>query len=259
MKTENIKIFKVLNSSGEMLDTLVEGNLESDETIIFVHGWGVDKDDGDNIFPDIAKVLSKKFRCVRYDASGCGKSDGKEEDMNHQKFADDFKSILDFTNKNFGEKISVIGMSQGTIVLPLANSQIENFKPRKIILISPVDSDSVKGIERKKRKILSRGGTFDEQGISISPRSSGKMEKIGSGYWKVLQNINTMDLMEKFSKKSKIIMIRGKEDEFIAKESVEDYKTIENLEFIEIHGSHSFKLPEDRKVLLEKIKEIFEV
>jgi len=258
-KNENSKIFKVLNSSGEMLDTLVEGNFESDETIIFVHGCGVNKDDGDKIFVDVSKILGEKFRCVRYDASGCEKSEGKEEDMNHQKFANDFKSILNFVQKNFGKKISVVGMSQGTIVLPFANFQIENFDLQKILLISPVNSNAVEGIERKKKKILSRGGTVDEEGISFSPRSSGKIEKIGSGYWKTLRNINIMNLMEKFSEKAKIAMIRGSEDEFIPKSSVEDYKKIENFEFIEIHGSHTFKLIEDRKTLLEKIKEIFEV
>ncbi len=91
-----------------MLDTLVEGNFESDETIIFVHGCGVNKDDGDKIFVDVSKILGEKFRCVRYDASGCEKSEGKEEDMNHQKFANDFKSILNFVQKNFGKKISVV-------------------------------------------------------------------------------------------------------------------------------------------------------
>lgn len=249
---------KIANKDGEKLDVLIEGNTGSKETIVFVHGWGVDKDDGNGIFIDIAKSLGKKFRCVRFDMSSCGKSEGKEEDANHQKFTDDLKIILHYVREKFGVAISLVAISQGTLIASLAFSQIDNIYPRKVIFISPVNTNSTEGIERKMKKILSRGGTVDEFGISISPRSAGEPQKIGPGYWKALREMNPLDLVSKFSKATDMLMIRPIDDEYIDSSHIRDYQKIISLKFVEIHGGHNFKKPENRAILIEKIEKFLQ-
>lgn len=248
---------KIKNSWGENLDVLIEGKMDADISVVFVHGWGVDKDDGDRVFVDIAQSLKNDFRCVRFDLSGCGQSEGREEDANHQKFADDLKVVLKYVVSRFGPRIYLIAVSQGTTVATMAYSQLGEYFPEKTILLSPVDSNSSYGIERKKAKILKRGGSVDELGISYSPRSNGDVQKIGPGYWQTLRTMNPLKQMSDLACKTKLLVVRGTEDEFIAAESVAAYKTIANLDFIEITGNHTFKQPESRQKLIEIIQTSF--
>ena len=89
------KNIQIKNNYGENLDTLVEGREVSDTTVIFVHGFGVDKDESFNYFTDTAAVLRDIFRVVRFDFSGYGKSEGKQEDVNYQKQSEDLNSVIE--------------------------------------------------------------------------------------------------------------------------------------------------------------------
>lgn len=45
----------IYNNSHEKIDTLVAGNPDASTTIIFVHGFGANKDEGGNYFADVAQ------------------------------------------------------------------------------------------------------------------------------------------------------------------------------------------------------------
>ena len=98
------KELKVKNIFGEKLDVLIEGNENADEVIIFVHGFGTDKDEGFNLHQEIAENLKNNFLIVRFDQSGYGKSEGQTEDSNILKHSGDLKFILNFTTKKYSQK-----------------------------------------------------------------------------------------------------------------------------------------------------------
>jgi pimeloyl-ACP methyl ester carboxylesterase len=109
-------LYQIKNNGDEELDTLVEGNENSHTTIIFVHGFGTQKDESYGYFIDVAKALHSNYRTVRFDFSGYGKSQGKQVDVNYKKHAEDLKIILDWTKEKFGGKIYIIAQSMGCFV-----------------------------------------------------------------------------------------------------------------------------------------------
>ena len=80
---------EIRNKFGERIDALVEGKEDADATIVFVHGSGTDKNEGENLFVDISKTLGKKFRIVRFDFSGFF----KPKPMNLNIFLNKFNCI----------------------------------------------------------------------------------------------------------------------------------------------------------------------
>ncbi len=78
-------LYRIKNKYKEELDTLVEGNENANTTIVFVHEFGTQKDESYGYFVDIAKALHSNYRTVRFDFSGYGKSQGKQEDANYEK------------------------------------------------------------------------------------------------------------------------------------------------------------------------------
>jgi len=109
-------LYRIKNTYGEELDTLVEGNEEADTTIVFVHGFGTQKDESYGYFTDIAKALYSTYRTVRFDFSGYGKSQGKQEDSDFKKQAGELKTVLDWVKKQFGGRIYVIAQSIGVFI-----------------------------------------------------------------------------------------------------------------------------------------------
>lgn len=47
------------------------------------------------------------------------------------------------------------------------------------------------------------------------------------------------------------------QDDVVGNEYFEEYKKIPGLEYVEVNGDHSFRKPEERKVVIEKIKDFF--
>jgi len=87
----------IKNNIGEKLDTWVEesiGNVKA--TIVMVHGFGTSKHETARYFDDISQALTgDNFRVVRFDLSGYGNSEGREEDACYSKHILDLKSVLD--------------------------------------------------------------------------------------------------------------------------------------------------------------------
>ena len=79
---------KIKNENGENIDLLVEGNPNSNITLVFAHGFGTNKDENSNLFIDLAKPFLEKYRVIRFDFSGYGQSEGRQEDASITKSAE---------------------------------------------------------------------------------------------------------------------------------------------------------------------------
>ena len=91
----------IYNSHHEKLDSLVEGDEKSSVTIVMVHGLGTDKHETAGLFDDIATALIDKYRVLRFDFSGFGKSEGKTEEFDYHKHADDLKAVLEYVKQTY--------------------------------------------------------------------------------------------------------------------------------------------------------------
>ena len=56
---------QIKNPSGERIDFVFEGNPHAAVTVVFVQGFGTNKDEGFNLFVDLARPLSENYRIVK--------------------------------------------------------------------------------------------------------------------------------------------------------------------------------------------------
>lgn len=185
---------------------------------------------------------------------GYSESEGKQEDCDLNKMAGDLDAVIKYARQQFGGRIIIIAHSLGTLVTRVL--QPENIE--KIIFTGITPPDVKQQLAGTIKRLLSRpGGEYNEQGISIYPRKDGTIQKVGSNYWQSFENVDPIKLTEELAKKTKLFIIKPKQDEVIGgAEVTEAYKTVSNVNYRELDGDHNFSKPEDRESLLKTIKQI---
>lgn len=245
---------KIKNQFDEDLDLVVDGNEGSDETVIFVHGFGTNKDEGSGLFVDISRSLVNRFRIVRFDFAGYGKSEGRQEDMTIEKEATDLDTMIGFVRKNYGDNIYLLGMSLGCYVIALLSP--DNIK--NTVFVSPPDSNQEVTARRLEGKIsLKKDGVVNKEGITIYPRSSGELQRIGQGFWKSLHSFNAKDAIFAYSRKTDLFTIIPVGDEILERKNMDIYDKCSKA-CIRLKGNHAFTNPEERKALISNIVKLFE-
>ena len=245
---------KIKNIFGESLDTLIEGNIKSNKVLIFVHGFGTDKNEGFATFLDLAKYLKNDFITIRFDLSGYGESEGKDYEFQFQKAAGDVDSIIRYARKNFpGKEIFIIAHSIGTFVV----SVLSPYMIKKIVFTSIPNSNINFIINELKKKIISKGGKIDEKNKTIYSRSSGATQKIGKDFWRTLRNFDPIESIKELGDKTKLKIFKPLSDDVLKNKYFDEYKKIKNIEYLEIEGDHNFKKEEERINLFKNIKSFF--
>lgn len=242
---------KILNHYGENLDVLIEGNLYSQRNLVFVHGFGTNKNEGYDLFVDVAKELSEYFRIIRFDFSGYGESEGKQEDVCYSKQAYDLDSILDFVRTEYDENISIFAHSMGCFVTSLLSPS----GILKTVFSSIPNPDSSMSINRIKKRIENKNGFFDELGISTYPRSSGEVQKIGSQFWIDIRDFQPIDNIREFACKTRLMIIHPKQDEIVGNIGMAEYSKLAQTKFIEINGDHNYSKAEERQEMIKVVKD----
>lgn len=243
-----IKAIKIENKQHEKLDVLIEGNSEAVVSIIFVHGLGTNKDEGTNLFVDISKALKDKYRIIRFDFSGYGKSEGRQEDASCDKQASDLKAILDYVKLTYNGKLCLIAHSLGTSVVSVLSPEgIE-----KTIFTGIPNPNMKAKLDSLKSKILSRpSGVVNEEGISLHIRSTGELQRIGPDFWRCLRRFDPMTAIKNFSLKTDLILFRALQDN--SEKGTERYSKIKSLKYVELDGDHTFTRHKDREELIRRI------
>lgn len=245
---------KIKNKFGDELDTLIEGNDESNTTIVFVHGFGVDKNESFNYFADITLSLEGQFRLVRFDFSGYGKSGGKQEDVNYQKQAGDLGCVIDYVRANFPGKLFIVAHSMGTFVTSfLCPTGVE-----KTVFTGIPNSNTNYIIERLKGRISSRDGAFvNTEGITTYPRTFGPAQKIGPSFWKVLGEFKPVDVVSRYAKKTNLLVIHFNQDNIAGNDYMNEYDAIKEAKILWLDGDHNATKKEDREMVIKMIQEFF--
>lgn len=249
----NMKMLKIKNKFGENLDVLIEGKEDAETSIIFVHGFGTDKNEG-SLFIDISQALSDKFRIIRFDFSGYGKSEGRQEDVDYAKQAGDLDAVLSYIRPKYPGRINIVAHSMGTFITAF----LSPIGIKKSIFTGVPNTDTVASNKRLQDRIIKRGGVVNENGITIYPRTSGAVQKIGPSFWKIKREFNAIKAFEKYAEKSQLVIFKPLQDEVVGNDNFDGYKNIPNLTYREINGAHNFSKPQDRRELIENIKAIFE-
>jgi pimeloyl-ACP methyl ester carboxylesterase len=244
----------ILNLNNEKLDTLIEGNEKSPVTIVMAHGLGTNKHETAGQFDAIAAGLVATYRVVRFDFSGFGKSEGKTEDFDYQKSAQDLNSVLSYVTEIYGGDIYIIAQSMGCFITALLNPK----GVKKTILMGIPNSNTAYIIDRLAKRISSRlGGVVNFDGLSTVPRTSGAIQTFGSSFWKVLKEFDPIQSIGNLAKNTELLIIHPIQDEVVGPEYQKEYDAIPNVKIEWLNGNHAFSNPKDRQALIEKIKQFF--
>lgn len=245
----------IQNSAGQDLYTLIEGPQDAKANVVFVHGNGVDMH-GD-YFDDIVPVLNRAgYRTVRFDLRGNGKSNGTQEEGNYATYADDIASVLAWLRTSeYREPINLIAHSLGcSVVARLSPEGIV-----KTVFSGIPNPDTEVRINLQKERMLSYpGGTFDERGVSISINRDGLVRKVGPEYWSEIRKFDAIKSTTEFSKKTKLLLIRPKDDDVVPDIGIDQYASIPGIAFMTLPGNHRFDDPSDRANLIKHVIDFFE-
>lgn len=248
-------IQKIKNIFGEELDVLIEGNENSKNIVIFVHGFGTDKNEGFATFLDLANFLKDQYITIRFDLSGYGSSEGEDYEFQFQKAAGDLDSVIRYARKEYPSKdVNIIAHSLGTFITSL----LSPYEIKKTVFTSIPNSNSEYIIKQLQDRIVNHGGTIDEKGITIYPRSSGVVQKMGKDFWRTFRSFDVLEYLEEFAKKTKIVIFKPKQDNVLDYKYFEEYKLIPKVNYVEIDGDHNFRKKEDRQYLFDKIKDFLD-
>ncbi len=242
----------IKNIFGENLDVLIEGNVNSKKILIFVHGFGTDKNEGFATFLDLAHYLKDDFITIRFDLSGYGKSEGEDYEFQFQKAAGDVDSVIRHAKRNYPDKeIFIVAHSLGTFVVSILSPH--NIK--KIVFTSIPNANTDFVIDELKKRILSKGGSINENDLTLYPRSSGVVQSIGKDFWRTLKSFSPVEYIKELGDKTKLRVYKPKNDDVLENKYFDEYKVIENIEYIEVEGNHNFTNKEDRNNLFHSIKD----
>lgn len=242
----------IKNLYNEKLDTWVEepaGVVKA--TVVMVHGFGTSKHETAGYFDDISTALTNdNFRVVRFDLSGYGNSEGREENACYSKHIVDLKCVVDWVKSNFQSPIYIFAQSMGCWVTALANPD----SITKTIMTGVPNSNPEIVIKRVKERFGSRSGAIlNLDGISLLPRSTGKIQKIGSQFWLDIKNIEPTKIVADYSKKTKLLIIHWESDEIIGKDYLDEYDNITTLKSMWLPGDHSVTNQGDRGNFIKKM------
>ena len=250
------KELKVKNIFGEDLDVLIEGNEKANDIIIFVHGFGTDKNEGFSSFLDASKFFQKDYLIIRYDMSGYGGSGGEQKEFQFQKAAGDLDFIIRFVKRKYPDKtLNIFAHSLGTFVTVILSPE----HIRKTVFTGAINTDLKLITKKLEERILAKGGLVKKDDISVYPRTSGTVQLIGKDFWRTLENIDFATLLKEFSEKTDLLVVKAKQDEIVGSDlSFDAYKKIPTLIYEEMNGDHNFTNSQDREELNKRIKRFLE-
>ncbi|MFA6097745.1 MAG: alpha/beta fold hydrolase [Candidatus Paceibacterota bacterium] len=241
---------KIKNIFGENLDVLIEGNKNSERVLIFIHGFGSDKNEGFASFLDLSGYFKDDFLTIRFDLSGYGKSEGEEYEFQFHKAAGDVDSVIRYARKKYrGKELNIIAHSLGAFVVCI----LSPYMIRRTIFTSIPNSNSKFIIRELQKRIKAKGGKINENGLSVYPRTSGVVQLIGKDFWKTLRSFDPVESIKELSEKTELAIFKPKQDEVLRDKYFNEYKTIKNMKYVEIDGDHNFTKKEDRLNLFENI------
>ena len=234
------------------MDLLLEGKEASKRIVIFVHGYGTDKDEGFASFLEFSRYVKDDFLIIRFDLSGYGASEGDQREFQFQKAAGDVDSVIRFARKTYPRKdIYIIAHSLGTFIVSL----LSPYGIKKIVFTSIINSNTTYVSQKLEERILSKGGKVNKNGISVYPRTQGATQLIGKDFWRTLENISPVEYITDLGKKTQLAIFKPKQDEVLEYKYFDEYKKIKGIKYYEVNGDHNFKNPNERRALFRKVRD----
>lgn len=235
-----------IERDGLKLYGLLEGTttLENDRVVILMHGFKGDLGyDENKILPVVAHALNQAgLPTLRFDFAGCGKSDGKFEDMTVLSELLDGMKVIDFVRQTVKAKhIYLFGHSQGGVVASMLAAYYRDVIEKLVLLATAVTlkDDALVG--------ECQGSRYDPNHIPEFVMVGGF--KVGGDYFRTAQLLPIYETAQHFA--GPALLIHGTADQIVSPEATRKYHVImpqSVLHLIDGEG-HMFKGPHRPEVV----------
>ena len=200
-------------------------NIDKDKTIIFLHGWGSNK--------EVMKVFKDEFneyKLLFIDLPGFGKSQTNEI-WTTQKYDNKIDEFLKELNI---EKFCIVGHSFGGKVATLLN-------PKYLVLLSSAGIIQEKSLKTKLKiklfKLLKPFGGNKIRKLFISNDA----KEMSENMYQTFKNVVDEDFSDNFKNyKGKALVFGGDKDTAVTPKSNEKISNILKSKFIMLNGNHYF-------------------
>lgn len=164
----------MLQTDTSRLNLMIDGDNHSD-TIILLHGGpGVP-----DYLSEVASILSKNFRTVRFDQRGVGKSESLNESYTIDEYLYDIDQIIEHLKI---DKVHIFGHSWGGLLAQLWVSRNKD-KTKSLFLSSPSSgTGDVWKIMEKEVMSYNKGKASTKEWVSIGLNSLPGLVGVDQGY-----------------------------------------------------------------------------
>jgi len=217
-------------------------NLDKKDTIIFLHGWGSNKE-----IMKLFKDNFKEYKLLFIDMPGFGKSE-TEEVWTTYKYAQKIDNFLESLNI---EKFCIVGHSFGGKVGTLLN-------PKYLILLSSAGIVEKKPLKVKLKiklyKLLKPFGIAKVKKLFVSDDVKGMSENM----YQTFKNVVDEDFREEFRKcTSKSLVFGGSEDRAVSLQSNRKIGELLNSSVTILDGDHYFFMSsKNRETIVKEMNKL---
>ena len=217
-------------------------NLDKKDTIIFLHGWGSNKE-----IMKLFKDNFKEHKLLFIDMPGFGKSE-TDEVWTTYKYAQKIDNFLESLNI---EKFCIVGHSFGGKVATLLN-------PKYLILLSSAGIVEKKPLKVKLKiklyKLLKPFGIAKVKKLFVSDDVKGMSENM----YQTFKNVVDEDFREEFRKcTSKSLVFGGSEDKAVSPQSNRKIGELLNSSVTILDGDHYFFMSsKNRETIVKEMNKL---
>ncbi len=193
----NGELFYIAGSQGKLAARLSLPSMQNGEKcpiVIFSHGFGGDMTF--HLFEPLLKNLNQiGIGVLRFDFNGCGKSEGKFEDMTVPNEIDDLINVIAYARQlSVTKSISLLGHSQGGVVTSMVSGDCGYPQIECEVLLSAaavLRDDALRG--------MTHGGHFDPWHLYDEVYPVGGGHSIGRPYIQSAMTLPIYETSEKYS------------------------------------------------------------
>lgn len=243
---------RVSGSVGELFTIVQKPAMKKGEklpVVIICHGFGSDCERP--LLTAIADdVVEQGMIAIRFDFNGCGKSDGLFQNMTVVNEIDDLKHVIRWAREQpWTENISLVGHSQGGVVVSMTSGELGASEIKCEVLLAPaavLRDDAIRGI--------TMGASYnpnDLKGdyVQLPGRGDNPGLKLGKNYIETAMNLPIYETAGNYT--GPAMIFQGTHDRIVPYTYAERYHSsiADSLLKLVPDEDHSFTLTNDETAL----------
>ena len=209
--------------------------------LVFSHGFGVEKDSR-GLFSDISKAFSE-YTSILFDYNEITQDKKITKVVSYKKQSTILNHQLQaIVKRDPDANITLIGHSQGCIIIGLANHQAVS----RAVLLAPPVNVSARKTKIKPDRLINNDGS-----VTIN-RKDGTQIILSLGFIVGLKKTNPLKIYKQLASKVPITIVVARQDELL---DDSNFSELDSAEVIKIDGDHNFT-GKNRKGLIETLSKI---